>query len=110
PLIEVNGAASPGDGFDANKPLVIQGLTINRFPGDAITLFPGSGGSTVLGNYIGTDSGGTQDLGNSGGVGVFSSGNTIGGSSASVRNVISGNNGFGVYLENGGSNNTVTGN
>ncbi|HMD34665.1 MAG TPA: hypothetical protein VKH42_06850, partial [Vicinamibacterales bacterium] len=106
PLIEINGEAGSADGLMANAPVTIQGLIINRVAGNAIDLFPGSGGSVVRGNYLGTNSSGTaaSPNGNSG-VYVASSGNTIGG----VRNVISGNKGAGVVLTAAGSN-IVSGN
>jgi CSLREA domain-containing protein len=104
PLIEIDGTAAPSDGLMANAPVTIQGLVVNRFPGSAIDLFPGSGGSLVQGNFIGTNASGTAASPNKGsGVYAASSGNTIGG----VRNVISGN-AAGVVLPAGG--NTVTGN
>ena len=58
----------------------------------------------VLGNFIGTDITGTQDLGNGGtGVSLFGgnrdgSGTVIGGTTAGARNIISGNNVIGVFL------------
>jgi uncharacterized repeat protein (TIGR01451 family) len=65
----------------------------------------GSTGDLVQGNFIGTDANGTTALGNSGdGVNVqtaANSPNTIGGTAAGARNVISGNNGSGIQL--GGS-------
>jgi hypothetical protein len=77
----------------------------------------------VEGNYIGTDVTGTHALGNHG-AGVFmavSTGNTIGGTTAATRNLISGNgqgNGQGMYASGslsgvvvlGGSGNIVEGN
>jgi CSLREA domain-containing protein len=80
--------------------------------GDGIEINTGSS-NTVAGNYIGTDINGTADLGNVA-KGVFiidSSGNTIGGSSAAARNIISGNNGSGIEIDGDASdNNTVAGN
>ena len=91
----------------------VRGLVINRFgypqQDSAITL--AENGGHVEGNFIGIDSGGGD--GDNGGNGVYiwnSSGNTIGGSSASERNVISGNGGAGVVISGGGTGNTVKGN
>ena len=57
--------------------------------------------NTIIGNYIGTDITGTEDLGNSG-IGIsISNGaqnNTIGGSNPGEGNLISGNNGGGVSI------------
>ena len=67
----------------------------------------------VQGNYIGTDVTGTADLGNSNhGVRIFDApGNTIGGTTAAARNVISGNDRDGVGIVGSGSNgNLVLGN
>jgi len=78
-----------------------------------INIFPsGATGNQVLGNYIGTDVTGTVDLGNSlEGVIIGTSNNTIGGTAAGARNVISGNNQFGIGIFNSGATgNQVLGN
>ena len=69
-------------------------------------------GNLVIGNFIGTGLAGIGDVGNSSyGMLVYSASNTIGGASASVRNIISGNNGSGVMINDvGASNNLVQGN
>ena len=81
-----------------------MGLVINHFTannpksGNAIKLDT-NGGNLIAGNFIGTDVSGTQALGNSV-AGVLigcSANNVIGGTSASARNVISGNN-LGVWF------------
>jgi hypothetical protein len=58
-------------------------------------------GNVVLGNYIGTTAGGSNALAN-GNSGVFigngSTGNTIGGTNALGRNILSGNTQYGVYI------------
>jgi len=92
----------------------IRGLAINRFRGSGIFILGNTAtGNAVLGNYIGTDVNGTADLGN-GGSGVVvdnAAGNTIGGSAAGDRNIISGNSLFGVWLNAAGAaNNIVRGN
>ena len=70
--------------------------------------------NSVLGNYIGTDAAGTADLGNAAtGVNLDSGAatNTIGGTSASARNVVSGNGGGGIEMNGAGtSGNLVLGN
>jgi CSLREA domain-containing protein len=66
----------------------------------------------VQGNYIGTDATGTLDLGN-GDSGVFvdqSDLNLIGGTVAGARNVISGNDQYGVTFHDGSASNIVQGN
>jgi len=70
-------------------------------------------GNQVQGNFIGTEVTGSAALGNAGfGVAVGDApGNTIGGTVAEARNLISGNGASGVYLGgNGATGNTVTGN
>ncbi len=88
--------------------------TRNVIAGNGTGLAIGSGsGNAVEGNYIGTDITGTVDLGNAGeGVQIHNSANnSIGGTAAGARNVISGNNGQGVRLTGTtGSGNEVTGN
>lgn len=74
----------------------------------------GGGGNTVLDCLVGTDAAGAQAVPNgngttaTAGIAVLSSGNVIGGTAATARNVISGNRGRGVLLD--GHNNQVTGN
>lgn len=70
----------------------------------------GTSGNLVEGNYIGTNPAGTAALGNqTGGVYLYSgsSHNTVGGTSAKARNVISGNGGGGVGLDNTGTTGNV---
>jgi len=64
----------------------------------------GTSGNLVEGNYIGTDASGTAPVANDGGVVITggAAGNTIGGTSAAARNVISGN-GDGISVANAGS-------
>ncbi|HTO48732.1 MAG TPA: DUF4347 domain-containing protein, partial [Burkholderiales bacterium] len=79
---------------------------------DSDGIMLGAGGNTVMGNYVGTDATGTFAIANSeDGIWVnAASGNTIGGSSAGARNVISGNAWSGIDLSGGGSNNVIRGN
>jgi titin len=66
-------------------------------------------GNAVKGNYVGTDATGAADLGNSRmGVVVRAQSNVVGGPESGARNVISGNDSYGVYLES--SSNKVEGN
>ena len=65
----------------------------------------------VQGNFIGTDVTGTSKIGNNNGITVSgASRNIIGGSATSIRNVISGNNGNGLTLLSGATDNIVAGN
>jgi len=116
--IELNGAGVPdGDGLviEASNSTV-KGLIVNRSSNSGIVI-SGSGatGNRVVGNYIGTDSSGTQKLGNGiSGVRIANApNNTVGGATAAERNVISGNaNGVIIFDDNGGNatDNKVTGN
>jgi uncharacterized repeat protein (TIGR01451 family) len=75
--------------------------------------FGGNGNSTVQGNLIGTDATGAHGLGN-GGDGMFIQGSntdTIGGSTAAARNVISANGGNGIEtLVAAGAGSVIKGN
>jgi titin len=69
-------------------------------------------GNLIAGNYIGTDASGTASLGNAYGISVTGSGgagfnNTMGGTTAAARNIISGN-AVGIWMF--GSNNIIQGN
>ena len=75
----------------------------------------GASANFVLGNLIGTDPSGTIDLGNTNnGITIQRSpNNTIGGSVAGARNIISGNNSNGIFIQNAGtasSGNIIQGN
>lgn len=103
PIIELDGTKSgagvAGLVITAGHS-TIRGLVINRFGSNAIVLAI-EGDNVVEGNYIGTDITGEIGLGNAGiGIEVASPGNTIGGTTASRRNVISGNaHGIGVISD-----------
>ena len=67
---------------------------------------PGGTGNVVQGNFIGTDATGTLDLGNgTDGVGLINNAtaNTIGGATATARNVIAGNGGDGIEIHGFGA-------
>ena len=86
----------------------IDGLAINQFSGDGILV--ASNGNTVVGNFVGTDAAGTSALGNGQGIHVLGLNNTIGGTNAADRNLVSGNAaGSGVFIE-AGSGDVVQGN
>jgi uncharacterized repeat protein (TIGR01451 family) len=114
PLIELNGtsAGSSQNGlFITAGSSTIKGLAINRFDGLGIRLE--SGENVIEGNYIGTDVSGTVDLGNRlGGVFIVDGpNNTIGGTAAGARNIISGNDSFGISIQgNFGPGNLMQGN
>lgn len=85
-----------------------HGIHIRDDSGNAL----GTRFNVVEGNFIGTDVTGTFDLGNDG-IGIFIEGsneNRIGGASAEARNVISGNDSFGVFILGPATGNLVQGN
>jgi titin len=72
----------------------------------------GAKGNLVQGNFIGTDVSGARDLGNrASGVNLVGAvSNVIGGTVSAARNVISGNDGAGIFLVSGAVGNLVQGN
>ncbi len=113
-LIQLDGTgAGSTDGLTINaNACTIRGLNITRFVGSGIVL---NGGNTIIaGNFIGTNPTGTAPLANGNGIVLNggASGNTVGGTAAGARNVISGNTGgSGVGIQSSGTTgNTVEGN
>jgi hypothetical protein len=85
---------------------VISGNTVDGITGI------GSSSNLIQGNYIGTNAAGTLALGN-GEDGVYledGSSNTVGGTVAAARNVISGNNWSGITFWGTGAGNVAQGN
>ena len=120
PIIELNAAgvsASDPNGLTLTTGAsTVRGLVINRAGDDAIEIDVNAGGSTIVGNYLGTDVSGLQTtFGNGYGITVKSDGNTIGGTSLADRNVIGGNSklaslSFGIGFWQDADNNVVQGN
>jgi hypothetical protein len=112
PIIELKGdlAGAGANGLtlssDSNTCL---GLVINEFTQAGIQV---SGiGNEVRGCFIGVDASGTLDRGNSAdGITLSDHDNTIGGSGASDRNIISGNGDEGVDVDAGRAGNIIIGN
>jgi hypothetical protein len=74
----------------------------------------GTTGNQVLGNFIGTDASGAVALGNLQ-IGIVilagASNNIVGGSTSAARNLVSGNDGGGIWLQGAGTaSNTIQGN
>ena len=122
--LKANGNEALGNQFDGVD--LGGGVTGNNVVGNVvsangaggISLFATGANNSILGNLVGTNAAGTVALGN---VldGVFlgsSSGNTIGGTSAAARNLMSGNrrglviSDLGTFNPVGSSNNVVHGN
>jgi CSLREA domain-containing protein len=97
----VIGGTDPGD----------RNVISGNLHGGIILGNAGSTGNLIQGNYIGTNADGTAALPNSGGIIIDGAdGNTIGGTDARARNLISGNFSSGVDLENASSGNVIRGN
>jgi hypothetical protein len=134
PLIQINGTNSGASGsigginINASNS-VVKGLIINRFADtQGIAVGPMADASVpdevvtnvrIEGNFVGTDPSGTISRGNAAGVNLFAaSDSTVGGTSLASRNLISGNELSGVFIEGGGDrigfgssdNNEVRGN
>jgi CSLREA domain-containing protein len=117
PLIELDGSiAGAVNGLTLTAGgSTIRGFVINRFSGQGIQITGiNATGNLVEGNFIGTDITGTQDLGNTGiGIDIAggAGGNIIGGTNTAARNIISGNDSFGVFiLDPSATSNLVQGN
>jgi titin len=109
-VIDGTGAGAV-TGLNVQATSTIRGLVIRNFGTHGITL--GASNSTIAGNYIGTDVAGTGDQGNAehGILILASASNTIGGTAAADRNLISGNNNNGIRMTlDSSDNNTITGN
>ncbi len=100
PLISINGSSVPASGWifwDAAASSTIQGLAVSGCPGVGI-LVTGSGNDVIQGCYVGTADGANAKA-NGVGIEIFgSASNTIGGSTAAARNVISGNTNEGIAI------------
>src|SRR5215217_787477 len=108
--IELSGADAPtntsGLKIEAAKSTV-KGLLINNWE-NGVFLNVGATGNKVQGNYIGTKANGTEPLGNNIGVVLTNAlNNSIGGTTARARNIISGN-GIGISIS-GGTDNKIQG-
>ena len=114
PVIEIDGSLTDSDstGLAINVgSSAIRGLVINRFATNSDIVMWGAGGNVVEGNFLGVDSSGTFNRGTTNSVHVYAiSNNTIGGTTAAARNVISGNTNPAVALNAGAWNNLVQGN
>ncbi|RJF96743.1 DUF4347 domain-containing protein [Noviherbaspirillum cavernae] len=106
PLIELIGinAGSGADGLSLTSGAsgsIIKGFVINQFKNNGITLTDTSN-VTIQGNYIGTNKTGASALGNlNAGISVSGTNNTIGGTTAAARNIISGNGVNGIRVSSG---------
>ena len=81
----------------------VRGMVIHGFDNgsnDAGVFIDTNGGNTVVSNFLGTGATGTTEIENQWGVRIVgAANNTIGGSSATLRNLISGNDNGGISIE-----------
>ncbi len=113
--IQLSGTGVPGGtGLRIGGPnTTVKGLVINRWANGVRIGDSNAIGNKITGNFIGTNASGTQDLGNGdNGVDISDApNNTIGGPTPGTRNVISGNEAFGISIANAGATgNKVIGN
>ena len=112
PQIVLNGInQTAGNGFSiAAASTTIRGIVINNFQGTGIDVSASS--CIIEGNFIGTNAAGTSAAGNfDPGITVSQASNTIGGTTAAARNIISGNFGNGILVVNSfATSNQVRGN
>ena len=94
-------------GTSAGAGNVISGNQSGIYFGDGTAT-----GNLVQGNYLGTDATGTAALPNITGIYLHAANTTVGGTSVSARNVISGNSYVGVWIDGfyGSSGNLIQGN
>jgi len=98
PLIEIHGSQTAGINVTAGN-TTFRGLVLNNF--GTIILMTSNGGNVIEGCYIGTNAAGTASA-STGNIGIRminSANNTIGGTTAATRNLISGNQSLGVSVE-----------
>ena len=108
--LDGSGAGTDADGLiiQGSSDITIRGRVINRFDrsGIFLTSTDGSDNNHIEGNFIGTNATGTAILGNgSAGVEIngLNDGNVVGGNLAEQRNLISGNEGDGVFAGTDGT-------
>jgi parallel beta-helix repeat protein len=114
PIIELRGSSAGGGKMGlmiSGGSSTVKGLIINRFSSVGVLLL-NKGGNTIKNCWIGVDANGTGDAGNGDkGIIIQSSGNTIGGSSSTDRNIISGNGTHGIQVyTSAASGNKILGN
>ncbi|MCB9450499.1 MAG: CSLREA domain-containing protein [Anaerolineaceae bacterium] len=113
PVIEIDGSliGTPANGLWITAgSSTVRGLVINNFLFAGIAI-SNHNNNVVEGNVIGLDVNGTTAQGNRDGVYIYeSTGNLIGGTTATSRNVIAGNTDDGVNLGTNANANIIQGN
>lgn len=124
--LQPDGTTALGNGNDGifignpavTSTIVGPGNVISSNTGDGIQLDIGASNGQIIGNIIGLDAGGTLNRGNGqSGIQVGAAGgtvnavnNTIGGTTASDRNIISGNGTNGIQIQQNSAGNQILGN
>jgi uncharacterized repeat protein (TIGR01451 family) len=100
PLIQLDGM-SDASASDEGLSLSVSGCSVKNLAvdhfGTGIAVIGNN--NTVVGNYVGIDPTGTTAEGNAGGIAVGGANNIIGGTVAADRNIISGNTGFAMTIQ-----------
>jgi hypothetical protein len=114
PLIELDANGAAGNalhiGIAATNSVVRSLISSNGNGPNAKGLALHGSNCIVEGNYIGTDETGTIARPNGDGISIFGSNNTIGGTTAAARNLISGNTAVGIGFGGGATANVIAGN
>jgi hypothetical protein len=105
-----NGLNIAGNSNTIGGTVSAAGNIISGNTSDGVLIASGASGNQVLGNFIGTNIGGTASVANSIGVEIAGNSNTLGGSASGALNLISGNTNDGVKIDSGASSNQVLGN
>lgn len=103
--VEIDGGVDNTiGGNSAGKRNIISGNAQH-----GVRIFNGASSNKVRGNYIGTNEAGTTDRGNtnSGVIIDNATSNTVGGTNANYGNLIAGNDGNGVLVQGGATDNTM---
>ncbi len=99
PIVQITGAGVVGPALTiTGGNTTIRGFVINGFTGGAGILIVNSGGNMIENNFIGTDTSGTLAAANLAGLEINTPNNTIGGTAAAARNLISGNTEGGINV------------
>ena len=111
-LSGTNAGDVPGGLVIKTSDCIVRGLVVNRWMNagiliDGVTAL-GVTNNVIAGNFIGTNSAGSQALGNGDGVEITAPGNIVGGTTPAARNLISGNTSRGIIA--GSTNNLIQGN
>lgn len=118
-MVRLDGNNTAGNGIEiVADDVVVRGLAIGRFNFNGIEVDDAEGvgapsGVRIQGNFVGTDASGTVALPNRfNGLNLRESGgdNTVGGTSPSQRNLISGNGANGINIGTGNDGYVIEGN